>query len=231
MQFISPLNKKDFCIFSNILFLCNTKSKNMKLFKLIEKVKSNYKKLLLDFISAFLGVLIALLLNNWKEERKENAFISKSIESIYYDNKTNIENISWQIDHLKNQCDTIFLSLQDDQLSVIDVIRKNNGLETVNIIQTGWEILINSQLANKMDYELLTQLTFISSNIVLIENNKNSITEILYKSLESNNTNDKYRLYIILKDLLRMSERFKENAENLNHSIYLKYGKELKLTN
>lgn len=203
----------------------------MKSFKTLEKVKSNYKKLLLEFISAFLGVLIALLINNWKEEQKEQEFISKSIVSIYNDNKVNLNNINDQIVLIEQQTDTLFKYLNNKNLSILDIIRINQGFQIVELTDLSWKILQNSQLVNKIDYNLLTKLMSISQKINSINVSIDKITDIIYDLAESKNLNDKYRMYIIEKDLLHLSVDFKIKAEELNEIIVSKYGKKLNLTN
>lgn len=203
----------------------------MKSFKTLEKVKLNYKKLLLEFISAFLGVLIALLINNWKEEQKEQEFISKSIVSIYNDNKVNLNNIDNQIVLLEQQTDTLFKYLNNKNKSIIDIIRINQGFHTVELTDLSWKILQNSQSVNNIDYNLLTKLMSISQKKNSINLSIDKITDIIYGLAESKNLNDKYRLYIIEKDLLQFSIDFKMKAEELNEVIVSKYGKKLNLTN
>lgn len=186
-------------------------------------MKSNYKKIILDFIPAFLGVLIALMLSNWSEQRKENQFIKKSIVSIYNDNKTNLENINTQIIHLENQLDTITYYLNNDTLNVVDLIKKNKGLRTKFLYQSGWNILGNSELVTKIDYDLLTSLSTFSESINFTNSIRNSFMEILYNKPESKSITDKYQLFIRISDFKNTFISIKKNSEEIDSILITKY--------
>ncbi|HAF30141.1 MAG TPA: hypothetical protein DCG75_13960 [Bacteroidales bacterium] len=188
-------------------------------------MKQHYKKIILDFIPAFLGVLIALVLSNWKEQRKENEFVKKSIVSIYNDNKSNMENINVQIKHLENQTDTIGYYLNNSNLSILDLIKKNNGLKTKSLIQSGWKILENSQLVTRIDYELLSSFTYLSENIEHLNMYKNTISDMVYNSIDSKSKSDKYRLLALIKDMKNSSESFKRSSEYVDSVLNIKYKK------
>lgn len=194
----------------------------------LKKIQINYKKIILDFIPAFLGVLVALILSNWNEQRKENEFIKKSIVSIYNDNKTNLERIDFQLTQLQNHIDT-FDYYRNTPLSLMDLIVKNNGVTTSEYTQTGWNILENSKLVTKIDYELLTGLSDNSKAIGLWGEYKKRITNILYSSLESRKVNDKKRMYVLFRDAHNSTIRFKRNSEQIDSLLNVKYADILEL--
>lgn len=194
----------------------------------LKKIQINYKKIILDFIPAFLGVLVALILSNWNEQRKENEFIEKSIISIYNDNKTNLERIELQLTHLENHLDT-FDHYKNTSLSIMDLIVKNNGITTNEYIQTGWNILENSKLVTNIDYELLTLLSHNSKAIELWSHYRNRISNIIYNSLESSESSDKTRFLILLNDADNSTKKFKYNSEQIDSLLKVRYNDILQL--
>lgn len=203
----------------------------MILMKKLRKIQLNYKKIILDFIPAFLGVLVALILSNWNEQRKENEFIKKSIVSIYTDNKENIEHANWELKELKSQLDTFEFYL-NDSLSIMELVIKNHGISMTNYIQSGWKILENSQLVTKIDYELLTLLNNSSSDIEYWQTSyKDKISNILYNSVESKSRASKERLIVILRDSKIFSKDFKITSEKIDSILTTKYKKVLRLDN
>jgi hypothetical protein len=188
----------------------------------LKKIQINYKKIILDFIPAFLGVLVALILSNWNEHRKENEFIKKSIVSIYNDNKTNLEHIEFQLSHLESHIDT-FDHYKNSSLNIIDLIVKNNGITTKEYIQTGWNILENSKLVTKIDYELLTKLSDYSKTIGLWGEYKKRISSILYSSIESRKVNDKKRMSVLFRDAHYSTKKFKYKSEQIDSLLKVKY--------
>jgi len=199
--------------------------------KRLKKFNPTIQRCLIDFIPAFLGVLVALLLNEWKENKKENEFITNSIISIYKDNKINLERISSQITLLERQCDTLFKYVSDKDMSILDIVRKSNGFHTREFTQISWKILVNSQLANKIHYHLLIQLTSLSKEIETVDASIEKITTIIYNQAESKSSNNKYRLYIIEKDLLVTSKKLHEKAIILDSMIISQYKNKIDLKN
>jgi len=193
--------------------------------KLFTKIRSNYKKIILDFIPAFLGVLIALVLSDFKEQRKENEFITKSIISINNDNLTNLENINLQIKHLEMQTDTIKFYIENNDVSIISLLGKNGGLQIESLKLSGWNILQNSTSIIEIDYNFLSLLTKMNESVKTLDSYSKNTFNILYNSMESNSANDKKRVFILIKDYRNASKHFKRYSEELDTVLQLKYGK------
>jgi hypothetical protein len=192
------------------------------------KIKSNYKKIILDFIPAFLGILLALFLNDWKDQRKENEFVSKSIINIYNDNRINIKKVEVLINHIEHQLDSISFYKDSNEVSIFELINKNKGLQLKQFKQSGWNILSNSQLVTKIDYELLSSLTLIRDVIDSQYLIRNNLANILYNSLENTHLSDKQRLHLILKDLNHKNKLFRNRSEKLDSILQKKYHRLLK---
>lgn len=193
--------------------------------RLKTKIKNNYKKIILDFIPAFLGVLVALFLSNWNQQRKENDFIRKSIVSIYNENKSNLENIEIQIDHLQHQQDTFKHYRNSKSLTISEIIGKNNGLQTQNIKHSSLKILTSSQLITQIDYETISLLSEIEEGINNLYTYRIKVFEMGYNLLESKNKNDKFRINLMINDFLRTSRVFQNDSKDLDSLLMLKYPK------
>ena len=191
-------------------------------------MKSNLKKIILDFIPAFLGVLIALILSNWKDQRKENEFLQKSIIGIYNDNVINLQSINSQIYHFEKHIDTIKHYCEAKNLRIIDILGKNDGFQSYSIKLPSWNILQNSPSIIKIDYKLLSLLTEMNDNVETLEAYNINVSNILYNSLESNDKNDKNRIFVLIKDYENTSLLYKNNAVQLDSFLVLNYRQVLK---
>ncbi len=191
----------------------------------LKKIQMNYKKIILDFIPAFLGVLVALVLNNWNEQRKENEFITKSIVSIYHDNQSNLENIKAQLESTDKQLDTIKHYLNNKDITIEGIIKKNNGINGEILVQSGWNILENSNLVTKIDYDLVFKLNKMSRGIDIINTRLDNTFDFCYKKLESNKSEDKKRLLLLFIDLKNASNKYRIASEKLDSLIQTEYKK------
>ncbi len=131
--------------------------------------KSSLKKVILEFSAAFMGVLVALALNSWKESSREKEFINEVVRSIYQDNKLNIKQCQNQIDHFAHHVDTFSHYLNDESISINEIIGKNGGLQFQSPSFTGYEILMQSDLVSKINYELVFYLSMNKKSAELKE--------------------------------------------------------------
>jgi len=188
--------------------------------------KENLRRLLFDFIAAFMGVLIAMGLSNWQQNRKEDAFIKKSVISIYKDNVDNIESMKAQVADLKIHIDTFGFYKNNESLTLIDVIRKNQYLKLQSLQFGGWEILERSNLIYKLNYEVASCLANLEDQSDIIKARRKGVTDMLYNSTYSTSCNDKKTIRVNLRGLLSASNIFLERAllvDSLLEASYKKY--------
>lgn len=154
-----------------------------------------------DFMPAFLGVLVALLLSNIKEKREEKQFIQKSMQEIYLDNKKNLANIRKSLNHMDKQIDTVSYYLNDSSLSVHDLIlRKNDGLIILDRHTQSLEILKKSSQFVHLDYEMINLIMGLEHAEIKYQDQLQRVTTICYEHLMDRGKNEKIKLLLALQN-------------------------------
>ena len=186
---------------------------------------AHIKKILLDFIPAFLGVLAALLLNNWQQNARDAAFIHSSIKSIYNDCQKNLSIIKSQLKHIESHIDTINFYQTNNNLSIMDLLKKNEGLHIETIRNTGWKILEKSSLATNINYETLSVLYEIDHSIDFLNFFVKTFSDKIYGTIENRLPENKASCKMQLNDIYNSYSNLELNLIKLDSLVLKEYGK------
>jgi hypothetical protein len=166
-------------------------------------VKNNtIRKLALEFVAAFLGVLIALLLNGWVESYKESKFIESAFQSVY---KTNLENISAcekSIKNLESLIDTVDTYKNNDDYTLIEIIQKNGGIKVESVKMISMHLFRDARFLTKIDYDLISLFGSLEeAHNSLNGHYQQRLTDLINGDLFTKSRNDKNMLILTLQDL------------------------------
>ena len=114
-------------------------------FNLMETRKTGryFKYAIGEIILVVIGILIALQINNWNEERKDRKREQVILKNLQTDFKTNINNI--------NDASHIFLQAYDASASLLEIIRTDDEIDNVKI-----EHLIDETINKTKSLDIIT---------------------------------------------------------------------------
>lgn len=185
-----------------------------------KKIKNSdkLKKIFLDFIPAFLGVLVALWLGDLREDYKENKFIDKALENLYIHNRDNIDSTIESIKSLELNLDTLQCYMNDSSLNIIDIISKNNGVQIGIINTTTINILTNSKIIMGIDYGVVLKISELKDAIIFItENDFKSLSQFVTSQGASYSKDSKEKFARILSEYQRHLLNLKSDIIYLNN--------------
>ncbi len=180
------------------------------------KIKKILKKLFLDFIPVFAGVVIALLLSNLKSRIDDNKFIKEILEKIELTANENINTLDIILVNNKKLTDSLLFYINDETVSISDVFSRTNGIKILPLDFSAWNVLKTSPLLTRVNYEIISmqyaaEETYKISNEVIL-GRFNMIR------MDSKNAVDKETLYAVLYDFNIACEsqvKIFENIKNL----------------
>jgi len=185
--------------------------------------RSSLKKVILEFSAAFMGVLVALALNSWKESSRETAFIHEVVKSIYQDNQLNINNCQAQIDHFTHHVDTFAHYLNDESLAINKIIGKNGGFQFKSASFTGFEILMQSDLVSKINYELVFYLSMNKKSAEMKETFFMHSVDLLNDYMYDSGAEGKRKFKAHSRDLTGSCENFLNEAQKIDSLLLAKF--------
>lgn len=123
------------------------------------KYPRSLKTILIEVFSIVLGVMLALGVSEWQQEREYAQLADTALANVAWELKSNLEVLT-RIH--ENNAETIELSETDtDDASAPSEDRQ--FIPGVQVRSTAWDTLLSSGLANHIDYKLLLSLSEIYS--------------------------------------------------------------------
>ena len=123
------------------------------------------KKLLIEFVPVFLGVILALLFNNLNEKRAQRHKIDGLLEKIALGTEKNIENLTIQLAQNQRVMDSAIYYLDDQKMSISDIRSNARGIRYIQFDLAAWSVLKSSELLVDVDYELVSLLYLLNEHI------------------------------------------------------------------
>lgn len=144
------------------------------------KIKLPVEKLIIEFFSIVLGVMLALGLNQWRENRQYENKATVALEKVHNEIIANLNLIKAVNENNKETLKEIELMMEAD--SVV----QNDFIPGVQISGNAWNALLNADVAGYIDYNILDRLSelysiqdvYMKMGYILIESmlNINSIS-------------------------------------------------------
>ncbi len=172
------------------------------------------KQLIKEIIPVIIGILIALFINNWNDERKEKQYLNTIFSSIESELKESVSDIETVVPKQLASVDTIQTYLDNDEVSLYDIILKMDGIHTPTIKMNSWNAIANSKI-ELIDYERLSALADI-------EERKNNLMERIekqvdftFQNFEETNRRKKEILNMMILDVIGAEKRLQSAIEEL----------------
>ncbi len=179
-------------------------------------MKSLINKIFLDMVPVILGILIALLIGNCKENADDKRFVKKILFSVSQELIENKSDLEKALNEHKSTIDTINKYLHSSDITIGHIISKTQGLSMINIQNTSWKTFLNSNM-DLIDYRSISLLTSIEESKENMRLQEGKIVDLVYESLTSNDIIKKNLLMLMINDLVSLEQGLLEmHIEFLN---------------
>jgi hypothetical protein len=142
------------------------------------------KKILIDMVPVFLGVIIALFLNNWKENLDNQRFLERVFSAIEQEMSGNLQDLNAVLPRQQAFLDTLERYLDNPKITISEVLSKTRGLQAATIRTTSWYALRNSKI-ELIDFQTLAYLTEIDETKQLLKLKLDKLMDFLIRNSES----------------------------------------------
>jgi hypothetical protein len=165
-------------------------------------MKNNFKEFIKNIIPVLLGVLIALWIDNWNEDRKDRKYIDNFYLSLKKEFGDTDKEITEKIPFQKKLVDTLYFYSNNETLPLITVIEKAGGVNGPRIKLNYWRALSNSKI-ELIEYGKLSILTDIEEGNELLKYKKNKLLDFIYSNLTETGKKEKILLKLMMEELMR----------------------------
>ena len=172
-------------------------------------------QLIREIIPVIIGILIALVINNWNENRKDSIYLNQIYDSIEKELKESNSNIKETIPKQQVLLDNIDMYLKDETVSLIDIVKKtNDGVSFATIKNNSWKSIANSKI-ELISFEKLSALTDIDEGKESLNLKNEKILDFMYNNLKETSQDKKEVLKLLITDIKWTEENLQSKIEDL----------------
>ena len=165
-------------------------------------------------VPVLFGVLIALLINNWNDGRKEKKYVDQIYASIEKELADSILDIQQVIPRQLASIDTLQAYVNDSDVSLYQIIIKSNGVHIPTIRTTAWNAISNSRI-DLIAYEKLSALADIAERKDNLNSRFDKQVEFTFQNFESTDRGKKEILGMMMLDIVNAEKRLMARIEEL----------------
>jgi uncharacterized protein YoxC len=164
-------------------------------------------------IPVILGVLIALLINNWKESSENKRYLQRALDSMekeVEESKTSVEEV---LERHNIVIDSLVEHLENEDLSMREVFENAGGVQYPFIKNIALRFFVGGKV-ELIDYELISQMTDLEEAKRLLDNKFDKMMDFVYENMEKNDAQSKTLVLIHLSNVMDSESQLVELYAN-----------------
>lgn len=167
-----------------------------------------------EIVPIVIGILIALYINNWNEDRKDQNYIDRISASITKELIETNTDINEKLEKQKMLIDTLDFYMNDETMSLDKVINKAQGIYIPSIKLNSWKALASSKI-ELMDYEELSTLADIEEQKELLKMKSNRMVDFIYGNFRETSKDAKETMRISMSEVISTEKSLQKDVLKL----------------
>ena len=163
----------------------------------------------MELIPVFAGVLLALMLNNWQENRKDARFIKKLSEAVSKELQQNTESLERVLQRRTVFMDTLQRYLDNDSVSLGEVLQRGGGLQLATIQNAAQTALLSSKI-DLLDIDEVLFFTELNESKKLMNLKVQDLMDLALDNVFSTEKESKLALMIQISNLIDSEQQLLE---------------------
>lgn len=164
-------------------------------------MNSTIKGFIKEIVPIIVGILIALYINNWNEDRKDQDYIDRISESLNKELVETDEDITKVLVKQRVLMDSIQFYANNDQISIDVVLRKANGIHIPTIKMNSWKAISNSKI-ELMEYDKVSTLADIEEQKDLLRMKSGKLIDFIYSNFKETSPDKKAFMNIMMREIV-----------------------------
>ena len=165
-----------------------------------------------EILTIIVGILIALYINNWNEDRKDAKYMNKIFVSMEKELKETNEDIKKKMPQQQTLIDTLEFYKKNDTISIFDVMMKVNGVQIPQIRISSWKAISSSKI-ELLEYDRVSALVNIEEQKELILSKTQYLMNFLYPNIKDTSTDKKELVMLMMQDIMVSEKDLREEIE------------------
>lgn len=169
-------------------------------------------EILKQMIPVVLGVLVALFINNWAEDRKDKAYIKEIKASMNLEFEESLGEIKETIPKQNILIDSLRLNLSDESKSVMEIASAAGGFFVAQIKNNSWKAISQTKI-ELLEYERLKVLSDIDYGKTLLKDKEKVMMNYVFNNINETSETAKQTIMILMSDLINTERLLKDTLE------------------
>ena len=157
-------------------------------------------QLIREIIPVIIGILIALFINDWNENRKDKKYLNQILSSIEKELDESNADIERVIPKQLATVDTIGSYMDDDEVSIYEIMMRSNGLHFPTIKTKSWNAIANSKI-ELIEYEQLSAFADIEERKENLNARNEKQVDFIFQNFENTEKAKKIILKMMILDI------------------------------
>ncbi|CAM4231813.1 hypothetical protein [Zobellia nedashkovskayae] len=163
-------------------------------------MKKNIKAFIKEIVPIIVGILIAMYITNWNEDRKDKKYIDQMFLSINMELAETNEDITEKLVVQESLIDTANFYLKNDSTSILEIILKAEGIKIPSIKINSWKAISNSKI-ELIDYEKISALANIEESKEILRMKGEYLLNFIYPNIKDTGIDKKELLILLIRDI------------------------------
>ncbi len=175
----------------------------------------NYGKYFIkEIIPVTIGILLALYISNWNENRKNKNHINHISSSIDKELTETTEDIIANKTIQKSLIDTLDFYKNYDKISLFDILTKVDGIHMPTIKINSWKAISNSKI-ELMEYDKISALANIEEQKELLQTKIENLMNFIYPNTKETGIDKKELLKLMMLEIISPEVTIQQQIEGI----------------
>ena len=170
------------------------------------------KHVLKEMVPVILGILIALFISNWKENRTNEQYVTKALATIETEVKENLSSVSEILPRHYALLEQLVAELENDTLTIAEIITEAGGVQLPTIRSASWKFFLSSK-TELIDYPIISALIEMDESKRVMDIKFEQFLTYAYQYMAASSQKDKEMFIAYFSNLVDSEETLKALCE------------------
>ncbi|MFK7809857.1 MAG: DUF6090 family protein [Saprospiraceae bacterium] len=158
-------------------------------------------KLIREIVPVIIGILIALFINNWNEDRKDKEYLDQIFSSMEKELEESLADIRRVLPKQLASIDTLDVYLNNEEVSLYAIMMRSNGIHFPSIKTNSWNAIVNSKI-ELIEYDKLSALADFEEGKENLKFRVEKQMDYIFQNFEKKDVKKKTILRMMLVDIV-----------------------------
>ncbi|WP_428223728.1 hypothetical protein [Flavobacterium sp.] len=179
---------------------------------MLERLKNYTIQFTKEIIPVIAGILIALFIDNWNNDRKDKNYIDQVFSTINSELEETQQEIKRDIPQQKSLVDSLAHYANNPKVTVLDVAMKCGGIQIPNIKMNAWKSVSNAKI-DLIGYNKITSLSNIEELKGVLKDKTDFLMQLLYSNMYTTEKDKKQTFKIVVLDIMSTEQTIQKHIQ------------------